>query len=245
MVILFSPSEGKRKGGDGPSLVPSSFLFPERFTQRMAVLEQYQTIIQKGNITELSDLFGIKDEKEFQRYTHSLDTAATMKAIERYDGVAYDYLQYHQLEKQAQEYIDRNVIIFSNLFGPIRAADMIPDYKLKQGSSIGTFAPEKFYKKHFSDVLDQMIGKQDVLDLRAGFYDKFYTCVHPPTTLKFLKEGKVVSHWAKAYRGIVLREAAKYQIDSLADFLALRIEGLELLEVNETAKKREVIYTIG
>ena len=37
-----------------------------------------------------------------------------------------------------------------------------------------------------------MIGENEVLDLRAGFYDKFYIPKDTSTTLKFLKEGKVV-----------------------------------------------------
>jgi hypothetical protein len=62
--------------------------------------------------------------------------------------------------------------------------------------------------------------------------------------LKFLKGGKEVSHWAKAYRGIVLREAAKYQISSIEGLLALKIEGLMIHEIIETKKKKEIVYTI-
>ena len=167
-----------------------------------------------------------------------------MKAIERYDGVAYDYLTYSSLEIEAQTHIDTTTILFSNLFGPIRAGDSIPDYKLKQGSSIGKFAPEKHYKEYFSSALDEMIGDQEVLDLRAGFYDKFYTPSIPYVTLKFLKEGKAVSHWAKAYRGIVLREAAKHQIGSIQELLAMNLDGLNVREIVEIKKKKEVVYTI-
>ena len=85
---------------------------------------------------------------------------------------------------------------------------------------------------------------QEILDLRAGFYDKFYIPKNPITTLKFLKEGKVVSHWAKAYRGIVLRTAATHQVQSVAELLALNIEGLVLSEIIQSKKKKEIIYTI-
>ena len=167
-----------------------------------------------------------------------------MKAIERYDGVAYDYLQYETLQRDAQAYLEEHVILFSNLFGPIGPADPIPDYKLKQGSLIGSLAPEKHYKVHFSAALDERIGNEEVLDLRAGFYDKFYIPQTKATTLKFLKEGKVVSHWAKAYRGIVLREAAIHRIASVEGLLAHNIEGLILSEIIETKKNKEVIYAI-
>jgi hypothetical protein len=244
MVILFAPSEGKKEGGILPPLNSDPLLFPELYEKRRDVIQQYEQVIRDGNDETLFELFGIKDTKEYERYRIPFASAATMKAIERYDGVAYDYLDYQSLSSESQNYIDDNVIVFSNLFGPIRLGDKIPDYKLKQGSTIGTFAPEKYYKEHFSAALEEMIGDQEILDIRAGFYDKFYIPAKQTTTLKFLKEGKVVSHWAKAYRGTVLREAAKHQVRSIEELLALNIEGLFLNEIVETKKKKEVIYTI-
>jgi len=244
MIILFAPSEGKREGGECVPLNRESLIFPDLYPKRLEVIEQYEKVVQGGNHEQLFELFGIKDPKEYARYKQRFLSAPTMKAVERYDGVAYDYLGYAQLSKDAQEYIDRDGILFSNLFGPLSAGDCIPDYKLKQGASIGTFVPDKHYKECFSAILDEMIGDQEILDLRAGFYDKFYVPKTQPTTLKFLKEGKIVSHWAKAYRGIVLREVAKYEIGSIQELLALDIEGLILHEIAETKKKKEIVYTI-
>jgi cytoplasmic iron level regulating protein YaaA (DUF328/UPF0246 family) len=244
MLILFAPSEGKREGGMLPPLDSETLLFPELYGKRLEVIQQYQKLIEEGSDEVLSALFGIKKSKEFERYKTPFERAPTMKAIERYDGVAYDYLNYMSLPAEAQCYIDDNVILFSNLFGPIRAGDPIPDYKLKQGSPIGTFPPEKFYKEHFSGLLDEITGDQEVLDIRAGFYDKFYVPKIKTTTLKFLKEGKVVSHWAKAYRGSVLRQAALHRVKSLQELLALEIEGLILNEIIETKKTKEIIYNI-
>lgn len=244
MIILFSPSEGKREGGTLPPLTPDTFIFPDLYSKRIEVITQYEVLVLKGTNEKLYELFGIKDPNEYERYRSSFTSAPTMKAIERYDGVAYDYLNYLALPTDAQRYIDTRTILFSNLFGPIRAGDSIPDYKLKQGSSIGAFAPEKYYKEHFTAALDEMIGDQEILDLRAGFYDKFYTPNKSYVTLKFLKEGKVVSHWAKAYRGTLLREAAKNKISSIHELLALNIDGLIVREIVETKKKKEVVYSI-
>lgn len=244
MIILFAPSEGKREGGTLPPLNQQSLIFPDLYSKRLNVIEQYEKVVQGGSDEEHFELFGIKDPKEYTRYKERFSSAPTMKAIERYDGVAYDYLRYWQLSQKAQEYIDKDVILFSNLFGPLRAGDCIPDYKLKQGSSIGSFVPDKHYKEYFSAALDEMIGDQEILDLRAGFYDKFYMPKTKSTTLKFLKEGKVVSHWAKAYRGIVLREVAQHDIGSIQELLAHNIEGLILHEISETKKKKEIVYSI-
>lgn len=244
MIILFAPSEGKRSGGTLSPLSNDSLVFPELFEKRMEAAKEYESIIQSGNEKALMDLFGLKDTNGFERYTIPFSSAPTMKAIERYDGVAYDYLDYGSLETGAQRYIDQNVLIFSNLFGPIRASDSIPDYKLKQGNKIGTLIPEKFYREHFSTHLDVLIGENEVLDIRAGFYDKFYIPGIKPTTMKFLKEGKAVSHWAKAYRGTVLREIAIAGATSIDEVLALNIDGLRLIEIIDTKKSKEIVYAI-
>jgi cytoplasmic iron level regulating protein YaaA (DUF328/UPF0246 family) len=245
MIILFSPSEGKREGGTLPPLNQQSFIFPDLFSKRLEVIEQYEKLTLNGSDQELYELFGIKDSKEYDRYRKPLDASPTMKAVERYEGVAYDYLSYSELSEDAKNYIDTHTIIFSNLFGPIRACDAIPDYKLKQGASIGSFIPDKHYKAYFTAALDAMIGQEEeILDLRAGYYDKFYVPQKAVTTLKFLKGGKVVSHWAKAYRGIILREAAKAHISSVNALIAMDIEGLMVEEIIETKKKKEIVYTI-
>jgi len=92
--------------------------------------------------------------------------------------------------------------------------------------------------------MESYLKDEEILDLRAGFYDKFYKPAKPYTTLKFIKEGKVVSHWAKAYRGIVLREIAKAGIENMNDFMKLPIDGLSIHEIQTKKNKTEIIYNI-
>ena len=195
-------------------------------------------------MTTLSKMFGLKKESDILKYKRDIIHELTMKAIERYTGVAFDYLGYDILSKEAQSYIDNNVILFSNLFGPIRASDLIPEYKLKQGEAVDGIKVEKFYHEHSAALMEAYLEEDEILDLRAGFYDKFYKPRKEYTTLKFIKEGKVVSHWAKAYRGIVLREIAKAKVESMEAFMELPIEGLSIQEIQVKKNKTEIIYTI-
>jgi cytoplasmic iron level regulating protein YaaA (DUF328/UPF0246 family) len=158
--------------------------------------------------------------------------------------VAFDYLSYDNLDEKEQQYIDNHVILFSNLFGPTRASDLIPEYRLKQGEAVADIKTEKFYNEHAANLMEAYLAEEEILDLRAGFYDKFYKPTKPYTTLKFIKDGKVVSHWAKAYRGIVLREIAKAGIETLKDFMKLPIEGLSIKEIQTKKNKTEIIYEI-
>jgi len=243
MKILLAPSESKQSGGSA-SFRLETLLFEALLPYRTRLLHIYTNIIQQGDLQTLSALFGLKKESDILRYKKDLIHEPAMKAIERYTGVAFDHLSYATLDPDSQAYVDHNVILFSNLFGPIRANDMIPEYKLKQGVPVGDIRVEKYYHEHGAAEMEKYLADEEILDLRAGFYDKFYKPAKPYTTLKFIKEGKVVSHWAKAYRGIVLREIAKAGVESIDDFMKLPIKGLSIGEIQTKKNKTEIIYSI-
>ena len=244
MKILLAPSETKKSGGT-LSFEPEKLLFKELLPHRTKLLHSYINVLQQGDIPVLSKMFGIKKEADILKHKRDIIHELTMKSIERYTGVAFDYLKYNELTTKAQKYVDDNVILFSNLFGPILASDLIPEYKLKQGESVADIKTEKFYNEHSAHLMEAYLKDEEILDLRAGFYDKFYKPNKPYTTLKFIKDGKVVSHWAKAYRGIVLREIAKAGITSIENFMKLPIEGLSIHEIQTKKNKTEIIYTIN
>ena len=244
MKILLAPSETKRSGGEDRFTL-ETLLFEPLLPHRTKLLHAYMNILQKGDIPTLSKMFGLKKESDILAHKKDIIHQPAMKAILRYTGVAFEYLDYEQLDSQAQAYIDSHVILFSNLFGPLRASDLIPEYKLKQGEPVGEIKTEKFYHEHAAALMEEYLAEEEILDLRAGFYDKFYKPSKPYTTLKFIKEGKVVSHWAKAYRGIVLREIAKAGVATLEDFIKLPIEGLSIKEFQTKKHKTEIIYEIN
>lgn len=239
LKILFSPAEGKKSGGDesAKELLGSN-------DARINILNTYNTIIQNSNEDEIKELFGFKKFSDCEPYINDIFNSPLMCAVERYQGVAYEYLKFDSLDEKTQEYIKSNSIIFSNLYGPILGGDTIANYKVKQGNDIGTIIPDKFYKDRFTYQLDLYLGESEILDLRAGYYDKFYKVTKPYTTLKFLKGGKTVSHWAKAYRGLVLKAVAQNSINSMEEFMALEIDGLNVQEIKVIKNKTEIIYNI-
>jgi hypothetical protein len=239
LKILFSPAEGKKSGGNETK----KELFGSN-SAREGILSDYNAILKRGDENEIKELFGFKKFSDCEPYINDIFDSPLMCAIERYDGVAYDYLDFNSLETEAKEYAKSNTIIFSNLFGPLLGGDTIANYKVKQGNNIGSFVPDKFYKDRFSYQLDLYLANSEILDLRAGYYDKFYEIKKPHTTLKFLKDGKTISHWAKAYRGLVLRAVAQNGINSMSEFTALEIDGLSVSEIKVIKNKTEIIYNI-
>jgi cytoplasmic iron level regulating protein YaaA (DUF328/UPF0246 family) len=238
--FLFSPSEAKVDGGSG-SFDLKGLLFSQN-CKREEIVALYDEFITHASDSELSQLFGLKEIDDKLRVP--LEKRAVLKAIERYSGVAYEHLNYMGLNSTQQNYIDDRVIIFSNLFGHLRASDMIPIYKLKQGEKLDGVALEKVYKKEFSKELDELLEEADIVDLRAVFYKKFYDVKSKSLSMKFIKNNKVVSHYAKAYRGLVLKECAVNNIKSSDELISMPLEGLKVKEIVERKKESEVVYEI-
>jgi len=245
MKILFSPSETKNTGGNINLEDEKSYLFPNLGNKHNYILNLYQQYLNNNPDDLLSKLFGLKKQCDIDIFK-SVDifNDPTLKAIQRYTGVAYDYLSYNNLGKDEQNFIDNNLIIFSNLFGPILAKTHIPNYKLKQGEKLGSFAIEKYYKEHFSNPLDELLENEFTIDLRAGFYLKFYTPKINHITMKFIKNNKVVSHWAKAYRGLVTKTLAYYQPENEKDFQKIEFENLQIREIIKRKNSNEYIFDI-
>ncbi|ABB43625.1 Protein of unknown function DUF328 [Sulfurimonas denitrificans DSM 1251] len=239
LKILFSPSENKKTGGTEEQ----KELFGSN-SARETILNEYNSVVNSHNEEVIKELFGFKKFSDCQPYINDIFKSPLMHSIERYDGIAYQYLNFETLNNSAKEYLMKNSIIFSNLYGPIFGGDTIANYKVKQGNNIGNLIPDKFYKDRFSYQLDLFLSNADILDLRAGYYDKFYEINKPYLTLKFLKDGKVVSHWAKAYRGLVLRAVAENSINSIEEFMKIQIDTLSVKEIIKKKNRTEIVYEI-
>ncbi len=243
MKILFAPSETKLEGGDGLPITNHTFALYHDSKQQ--VLHKYAAFLQHADDEKLQKLFGIKQEKEIIKYKSvNIYHDRTMPAILRYTGVAYDYLDYRSLSKESQHFLDDALIIFSNLFGALQASEMIPNYKLKQTQTLDSFKIEKYYKDNTSSILDDYFKDELIVDLRAGFYNKFYTPNKTYITMKFIKNGKVVSHWAKAYRGKVVRELAIQQPQDEEAFSNIVFQNLHIKEILKKGNNKEFVYEI-
>ena len=164
MKILFSPSEAKSNFNNHIKLSSDSLIFSTLYKKRVSVLEKLISFLNNNNSLDLEKFFGIKDKKECERLVKTdIFEALTCRAIQRYTGVAYQYLDFETINNKQQQWIYENTIIFSNLFGPLLAGDTIPYYRFKQGSTIDGFKPELFYKENFTKEIDSYIGSDLVV----------------------------------------------------------------------------------
>lgn len=219
MKIFSSPSESKKEGGE------KNFDFSLLFGRTQSgydFLNHYEQSVQKGH--NLETIFGIMPQWE---WCLPWSERLAMRAVQRYTGVAYEALSFDTLSYDAQEYLMANTLIFSNLFGAIRASDMIPDYRLKQGVKIEGVNVPKMYHHEQQAVIEDWIGDDEIYDLRAGYYEKFFIPRQGKVNrFIFLKNGKIVSHWAKYYRGQIWR----YLVENREWNETSDVKGLRFLE---------------
>ncbi|PID48311.1 MAG: hypothetical protein CR967_00585 [Proteobacteria bacterium] len=245
MKILFSPSEAKQETSSHFGYVKNSLCFEELFHKRLEIIEKYNDLLKNASFEEKSKTLGLKKEADINKYK-PIDTKKCQLelAILRYSGVGYDYLDFSSLEDNSQRTILYCMYIFSNLLGVVKARDKIPFYKLKQGSFIQGIDTAKYYKQHFASKLDLIFEDELIIDLRAGYYDKFFIPKTPYISLKFLKNGRAVSHFAKAYRGLVARALAIHKPKDEKEFKQIPIANLHIKEIQIKGKKSTYIYDI-
>lgn len=244
MKILFSPSESKSKISSDKKLCVEKLIFPHLYEKRLEILKSYDEFVGSASDEGLCKLFGFKNLSGEDGLRKSIFKKGCAKAVLRYDGTAYQNLCYLNLSAPAQNWIKENVLIFSNLFGILRASDEIPEYKLKQGEKFNGLDLAKFYRQNFSAAIDEILNNDDVIDLRAGFYEKFYDIKKPYTSFKFLKDGKALSHYAKAYRGKILNLAARNLVRTADELIALNFENLRLVDIKKIGLKNELLFEI-
>ena len=226
MKILLAPSEAKSTLNTHSSL---SFSFD---VNQKEIIEKFNSFLKIN-----------KDFKNFCKDQTPIEKRETTFAINRYTGVAFKHLDYNSLDKESKEFLNNNLIIFSNLFGILKPIDLIPYYTLKQGKTPG-FDIYKEYSKYITPLLDEINKKEIFIDLRAKFYEKIYKPKNA-ITFKFIKNNKVVSHFAKAYRGKLTAIISKHKPKTIEDVLKISFPDIEIVEIIEKKGIKEIVCNVN
>lgn len=235
MFILFSPSEEKIKSSNDYSINFIKDFFKNFDDSNLFVKSNFRKVflqLYANNFDDLETIFGIKDTKSLlECFSPKL-----YKAINLYNGVSFKELDYDSLNQVEQKYIDDKLLIFSNLFGVVKATDEIPFYKLKQGVKLNKINQAKEYKKDISDFLDTKIT-DFAIDLRAKIYEEYYEIKIPFYTFEFYKNNKQLSHDSKVYRGKILRQLATHNITNANDLFNMISQNYKVFKTDYLANK--------
>ena len=179
MLILLPPSEKKKAATSQEKFELSSLVFA-------------------------AELTGARSQT-----TTSHDLSQTSPAIEIYDGVLYQGLNWKTLTAAEQKRANSKVLIISALFGLVRPLDKIFSYK------------EKIDNKLWREAIAQVSAKfsnELVIDCRSSTYKGVWT-INPQNTVEVRvfkvngAERNVITHMSKKYRGELTGHLLKQATD--------------------------------
>ena len=178
---------------------------------RSALLQQVVELSADETAALSALKLGPRGAPEVQRNQEVL-RSPVMPALERYTGVLFDALGFHDLEPEARAWVEDTVAVFSALFGLLRAFDPIPAYRLSFDSKLSGGPLAAQWAQVTTELWEQV--PDFVLDLRSEGYRKLAPV--PPgqgVFVSLVKEGpvgsrKAVGHANKSAKGTLVRSLA-------------------------------------
>lgn len=202
MKILLPPSAGKSPGSiEGFNWDQLSYPQLNPIREEIGAALQ-QLALEPEALTVLNLGIKVADEVWECRHLWQLPVAP---ASEIYTGVLYQAAQLNDEEIKAKA--ERYVRIVSALWGLVSPQDMIMRYRLSMDTKlIAGKSVDKLWRKALTEILSE---ENLILDCCSGPYQKAWLPGKSTSwrervlSVKVLKNGKVVSHWAKHYRGLL------------------------------------------
>jgi cytoplasmic iron level regulating protein YaaA (DUF328/UPF0246 family) len=204
--VLLPPSETKAIGGEGAPLDLDALSFPELNPVRDKLVSALADLAK--NVPASLKALDISERQVDEVHRNAaLRTSETTPALLRYTGVLYDNLDFPSLKKVAKERAYQRLAVASALFGAVRGGDPVPAYRLSGGSALpGHGSLRTLWKP----ALEPLFKETDefVVDLRSGAYSSLARIPHAVVVRVITSEGKVVSHFNKAHKGLLARAIA-------------------------------------
>lgn len=208
MLILVPASEGKAAEGDGPPVRELSFPALDRARKRVM-----SALIKVSRRRDALDVLGLTPGLAGEPAKNLVvRTAPTLTAAALYTGVLYENLDLGSLIGVARERAEESVFIFSGLWGVLRITDRVPPYRLSMGVNLPPLGGlAAFWRPFVSDELDRLPGL--VVDLRSAAFAGAWRPGERSVAVRVFRDGRVVSHMAKATRGKIARSLLRTNAD--------------------------------
>nr|WP_216629819.1 peroxide stress protein YaaA [Brevibacterium renqingii] len=251
---MLPPSEGKTPAPTGPVLDLDRLSSPELTAKRKRVLSALQKASKRRDALEVLGV-GASLADDVERNT-VLDVIPCAPALLTYSGVLYEAMGASELVARAAEDESlharlRQVLVFSALFGRVNGLDVIPAYRLAMKTELGTLGRLTSYWKPILAESSPLDTAEVALDCRSSDYRSAWPGPNDQVVTMgavTVKDGKrrVVSHWAKFYRGEFAGRllADARALPTTVDELVARAEEIYEVEFTPSAPKKPAALTV-
>jgi len=154
----------------------------------------------------------------------SLVGAPTLPAVERYTGVLYDPLAASDADSSTRAWWHEHVVVQSAMFGPIRAGDPVPAYRLSHDARLGGLRLAAHWAAASSAAIAARGGL--VVDLRSEGY-RALGPLEAAVPVRVVSEGadgrrRALNHWNKTAKGRLVAALGRSQASasSMAELAA-------------------------
>lgn len=169
---------------------------------------------------DLKNSLSINDTilKEVKTYISNFDSEITYQALDLYNGLVYRWMEKSSFDDKCFEYLSKNLIIFSALYGPIYADTNIKPYRLDMLSKIKI--DNQNLKNYWKDEFNCIPRGETILNLASEEFSSLVDCSkYNWINFEFyeIKNGKQKKHStiSKKARGRMVKFLAKNQIYDL------------------------------
>jgi cytoplasmic iron level regulating protein YaaA (DUF328/UPF0246 family) len=251
--VLLPPSEAKTTGGRGRPLGERDS-HPVLATHRSQLLDSLEALLRRDRASVAADLLlpaSVVDD--VLRANAVVRSSPTMRALHRYAGVVYDGLAYSDLDARARRVADREVLVFSGLFGVVRGDEAVPDYRVPAKANLpGIGIVGTSWRPVLDAAMPSLMGDEDLIDLRSSDYAAMWRPPRSTITVRALSRlpsgaWGVISYNSKFAKGrlaaalVRLRAAGSPVLQ--ADHVAAAWHDTTGLRVDIPSDNRVEIYT--
>ena len=187
--------------------------------------------LKEFDANDIKGLMGVSEKiaelnvGRYHDWSHKATPRNAKQAVYAFTGDVYTGISITSAEQAQVDYIDKNVIILSGLYGALKPLDLMQPYRLEMGTKLETSMGANLYQ-FWGDTVTNYVNsalsadQDDALVNLAS--NEYYKVLQPKSIrariitpiFKDQKNGsyKIVSFYAKKARGLMVRYAADNQV---------------------------------
>lgn len=242
MKIIISPA--KKMIDTSDSFVPST---TPRFLNEAKIIFNE---IKKLNKEELKTVLKCNDQLvnlNYERYAMNKLEKANMMALVTYQGLQYQEMAPHVFSDNAWDYVNKNLVILSGLYGYLRPSDAVVHYRLEMQTKINIKKHTNLYDYWGDKIAKELLKDNEIiLNLASKEYSDVIEsyCKDNMVTVVFGERVndkiKVKGTLAKMARGALVRMMAEKNITTIDGIKQFDDYGFVYSE--EHSSNREIVF---